>query len=141
MKISKFLLVIIIVVLVLGTGAAGYYMASKNAASSSQANTTAKEYLFNTGEITANLTNNSGRSYIKINIYLGYDSKKLGTELTDKTTQIQDAMIDILRSKKASDISSEQGVEKMKSEIITRTNSVLTTGKITKVYFSEMLIQ
>lgn len=141
MKSSKLLLIVIVIVLLLGTGAAGYFLASKNAASSAQANAAAKEYLFSTGEITANLINESGRSYIKINIYMGYDSKKLGTELTDKTTQIQDAMIDILRSKTASDISSKQGVEKMKSEIINRTNSILTTGKVTKVYFSEMLIQ
>lgn len=141
MKSSKFFLVIIVIVMLLVTGAAGYYFAKKSTPGSGQSDVSTKEYLFTTGEITANLSDPQNRSYIKINIYLGYNYQKLQTELTDKTPQIRDAMLDILRSKKASDLNSQKSIDKMKDELISRINSILTTGKITSVYFSDILIQ
>lgn len=142
MKFSRLLLGIIIVVVLLVMGAAGYYLFQRNISGSTQKNSTStKEYLFTTGEITANLNDPQNRSYIKINIYLGYNSQKLGTELTDKTPQIRDAMLNILRSKKASDLNSQQSIDKMKTELIDKINSILTTGKVSSVYFSDILIQ
>lgn len=141
MKFRKLLLGIIVSAVLLVLGATGYYLVQKNILGSGQSSANTKEYLFTTGEITANLSSTENRSYIKINIYLGYNSKKLDTELTSKTPQIRDAMIEILRSKTASDLNSQQSIEKMKTELITRINSILTTGKVSSAYFSDILIQ
>lgn len=95
---------------------------------------------FDLSEFTINLADEGGKNYLKVNVYLGYDSKKLTDELTEKTPIIRDAIIEVLRTKKVEDIS-DKNMDNIKIEIIQRINPMLEKGKINNVYFSDILTQ
>lgn len=95
---------------------------------------------FDLEEFTINLADEGGKNYLKVNVYLGYDSKKLTEELTEKTPIIRDAIIEVLRTKKVEDIS-DKNMDNIKIEIIQRINPMLEKGKINNVYFSDILTQ
>lgn len=97
-------------------------------------------YTFDLSEFTINLADDGGKNYLKINIFLGYDTKKLTSELTEKTPIIRDAIIEILRTKKVEDIN-DKNMDNIKMQIIQRINPVLEKGKINNVYFSDILTQ
>lgn len=91
-------------------------------------------------DILVNLADTDSSRYLKVNVYLGYDSSKLDSELTDKQPIIMDAVISVLRTKKAADISAK-GLETIKSELIQRINPLLQKGQINNIYFSNVLVQ
>ncbi|KYH35610.1 flagellar basal body-associated protein FliL [Clostridium tepidiprofundi DSM 19306] len=100
-----------------------------------------KEVMFTLDDFLVNLADKSGRRYLKAKIYLGYgEDKKLSAELEEKKLKIRDAIINVLRTKKTEDLN-EDGTERLKIEIKDTVNMLLNEGKITNVYFSDILIQ
>lgn len=95
---------------------------------------------FELDEVTVNLTDEDSSRYLKASIYLGYDNSKLTSELEDKKPIITDAVISILRSKKAEDIV-PKNMENIKMEIIQRINPMLKKGKLNNVYFTDLIVQ
>jgi flagellar FliL protein len=74
-------------------------------------------------------------------VVIGYEeNKKLTAELETKTSIIRDAIIETLRSKKTTDFSAT-GMEVIKNELIARINPVLTKGKVSHIYFNDILVQ
>lgn len=90
---------------------------------------------------TVNLA--GGQNYLQTAIAFEIDSKntELETELKDRKPQISDAIITILSSKSMGDISSNQGREKLKAEIKKAVDSLLSYGKIERVYFTTFIMQ
>ena len=95
---------------------------------------------FDLGEITVNLTDTSSSRYLKVSVYLGYDSSKLESELEDRKPIITDAVIGILRTKKAEDIV-PKNMENIKMEIIQKINPILQKGKLNNIYFTDLIVQ
>lgn len=91
-------------------------------------------------DILVNLADEDSKRYLKITVFLGYDSKKLDSELEEKKPMIRDAIISTLRTKKASDIS-DKGLEAIKAELIQKINPLLQKGQINNIYFSNVLVQ
>ncbi|WP_369702601.1 flagellar basal body-associated FliL family protein [Clostridium moutaii] len=98
------------------------------------------DYTFDLSDFTVNLADEGGKNYLKISVFLGYDDKKLSAELTDKKPMIRDAVIDILRTKKVSDINPKY-MDNIKMEIIQKINPMLEKGKLNNVYFDDILTQ
>jgi flagellar FliL protein len=146
---KKLIIIIIIVVLLLclGGGYFDYNMFFKNKGKTSNtkinqqsAQGLVSSQTFPLSEFLVNLADTSGNRYLKITIFLGYDNKNLATELTTKTPMIRDIIINILRTKKASDMTSK-GVDAVKAEIIKQVNTILDTGQINNVYVNDILVQ
>lgn len=95
---------------------------------------------FGLDEITVNLADQGTSRYMKATVFLGYDDKKLDSELNDKKPIIMDAVIGILSSKKASDIN-PKNMDSIKMEIIQKINPMLQKGKINNVYFTDLIVQ
>lgn len=91
-------------------------------------------------EFLVNLADEDGKRYLKVKVSLGYDSSKLSTELDEKKPMLRDAIISVLRTKKAADISSK-GIDTIKMEMIQRINLVLTKGQLNNIYLNELLVQ
>lgn len=91
-------------------------------------------------EFLVNLSDEGGQRYLKTTVYVGYESKKLDSELADKKPMLRDAVISVLRTKKAADFSAK-GIEDIKSELISRLNPMLSKGQLTTVYFYDILVQ
>jgi flagellar basal body-associated protein FliL len=67
---------------------------------------------------------------------LAYDRKYKGlaAELSERQFQISDIINDVLISKTSKDLSSQEGKEEMKREIINRINRLLKSGQIEDIY-------
>ncbi|MEG0772968.1 flagellar basal body-associated FliL family protein [Clostridium sp.] len=150
-KGSKVVLIIFGVVLGLlligGVAFGGYYIAAKNAPSpsnehaSSEKGSAGQELTFEVDEILVNLADEGKPRYLKIKIFIGHtDNEELKSELTTKKPIIRDTINNTLRTKKTTDLTAE-GEEVLKNVLSEKINDLLTTGKITNVYFSEILIQ
>lgn len=92
-------------------------------------------------ECLVNLADEDGKRYVKTKIFVGYDkNSKLETELTEKKPLIRDAVIAVLRSKKAAEIT-PKNMDNLKMELIQKINPLLKKGQINNVYFSDLLVQ
>lgn len=91
-------------------------------------------------EFLVNLADEDGKRYLKVQVFVGYDNKKLDSELDEKKPILRDAVISILRTKKAADITSK-GLDNIKMEMIQRINPVLTKGQLNNIYFNDILVQ
>jgi Flagellar basal body-associated protein len=95
---------------------------------------------FGLDEFLVNLADEDGKRYLKVKVFLGYDNKKLDAELEEKKPILRDAIISVLRTKKAADIT-PKGVESVKIEIIQRINLMLEKGQLNNVYINDILVQ
>lgn len=95
---------------------------------------------FGLDEFLVNLADEDGKRYLKVKVFLGYDNKKLDAELEEKKPILRDAIIGVIRTKKAADIT-PKGVESIKMEIIQRINPLLEKGKLNNVYINDILVQ
>lgn len=148
----KIILIALLLLIVLGIGFVGYLLASKktpvviNTNTTSVANTTldASPYTYPLDEFLVNLADEGGKTYLKIKISLGYDTKNkknMDKELADKTDNLRDTVISVLRSKKSTDINTQAGVDSLKKDIITRVNPLFQSGKVNSVYINDILVQ
>ena len=155
----KIVIIILLVLIVVGGGAfAGYYFifsksdknnvqkiqtpvgntAAANAAVSG--GTVVSSRTYNLGEFLVNLADEDGKRYIKLTIYVGYESKKLDKEFEEKKPIIRDAVNSVLRAKQSKNFTSK-GTDDIKTEILNRINPLLTSGKVDSIYFYDILVQ
>lgn len=152
-KGSKIILIFIAVVfgflLVSGSVFAGYYFATKNAATMvtqvNKATEKDKEASEGTtlelGEFLVNLADEGKPRYLKLKIFVGYNvNEEFAKELEVKKPIIRDTFNNVLRTKKTTDII-PSGEEALKKELLAKVNELLKSGKVTNVYFSEILVQ
>ena len=147
---SKSILVIVTVIaifaLISGAVFVGYTVATKQSGKSSdgtnQVNLVEKEATLDLKEFLVNLSDEGKPKFVKVNIFLGSDgkNKKLQKELTAKVPQIRDCINNFLRTKKATDFTTE-GEALLKEEIIVKANELLNKGEITNVYFTDLIVQ
>lgn len=160
----KIILIAVVATLVVGAGAYfGYTMFLKDKTQTTKAgvkttqqvvvqqtqqavqNTTLLQQVVSTktfglDEFLVNLADEDGKRYLKVKVFLGYDNKKLDTELEEKKPILRDAIIGVIRTKKAADIT-PKGVESIKMEIIQRINPILEKGQLNNVYINDILVQ
>ena len=90
---------------------------------------------------TVNLVSSNADRYLKCKINFELDSPQLQQEIDKKLPAIRDMIISILSSKSVEEIQTAKGKEKLKEEIKRKVNSILVTGEIRNVYFTEFVIQ
>ena len=94
----------------------------------------------NWGNITTNLASGGEKKYVKVNIVFEMSDKSLEKEINEKLPVLSDRIIVLLNSKKSDDLSAENRT-KLKNEILSNLNLVLTTGKLEDIYFSDLVMQ
>ncbi len=88
-----------------------------------------------------NLFSENGSRYLKTAINLELGNEELGVELDSKKPLIRDIIIKALSAKSYEEISTIQGKENLKDEIVANINEVLEDGKINNVFFTNFVIQ
>ncbi len=149
--------IIVVIIAVLGvTATVSYLVATRVAAPNGQppaepVNTTVllKKDL---GEFLTDLADQSTRRFVKAKVVIGYPEVKikkflsekpdlsLENELAERETEIKDLVFSVLRSKTSDELKGEK-VERVKQDLVTRINAILTNGKIVAIYFSDIVIQ
>jgi len=153
-KRSPKLFIIIGVVVVLLVGAAGgaYFLFMGKSGKAGGHGASAEESKAKKGEATesasknldpfiVNLTDAQGTRYLKAVMQLELSSAELGAELDEKMPMIRDDIISLLSSKSFEDISTEPGKRELKKAILERINRSLKGGQVTRVFFTEFVVQ
>ncbi len=153
---SKLLLIIIIVLLLLLLiigGLVAYFLLSGNSnqQQAQQPQKIEKKHkeaalaqigpIYPLDPFTVNLVSSNADRYLKCKIDLELDSPNLQKEIDKKLPAIRDMIIQILSSKTVEEIQTARGKEKLKEEIKRKLNSILTTGEIRHIYFTQFVIQ
>lgn len=132
------LVVIILFMLMLMTSVVAYFVARNFAGSTINSHETEKQATpYSAGDF---LTNLSDKGYIKVSLVYLLDSKELEKELQSKDFEIRDRIFTILRSKNFDSVKDSRGMEELRKQIKTSINSLLTSGKITDVYFTSIIV-
>ena len=138
----KIVIIILLVIIVLGLGFGGaYYFLYKNPENAKSNTTIAannyvnqtmpntaielSSYTLSMDEFLVNLADEGGKRFFKVKLFIGYEpakkkEKDMLAELEEKKPIIRDVINSVLRSKKSTDIATQQNVDDLKKELLTR---------------------
>jgi flagellar basal body-associated protein FliL len=93
-------------------------------------------------EMVVTLNDGSRRqSYLKITIDLEVSDQSTADIVTARMPQLRDVAILALSNKSSADLGSGDGKAALKAELHRKLGDVLPEGKLTSVYFSDMVVQ
>lgn len=138
----KIVIIVLLILVIIGgaTFGAVYFFSKKNSNAAAKPKVII-EQTYPLGEFTINLLDEDGKGYLKVNVYISYETnKKLTLELEENKPIIRDAVNTYIRAQKSTDFS-VSGLDVIKKELIKSINPSLTKGKISHIYFNDILIQ
>jgi len=91
--------------------------------------------------IIVNLAGTKGQRYLKVSIKFEVTDDAVVEELGTRKPMILDLLISILSSKNIEDVSNTVGRNRLRREIIDKSNAEIISGKVINVYFTEFVIQ
>jgi flagellar FliL protein len=89
-----------------------------------------------------NLADPGANRYLRVTMDLEVSGGKTPEEeINRRTSQLRDAVLMILPTKKYGDIVSTEGKTALRDELMGALNALLATSKISRIYFKEFVIQ
>ncbi|NWF66421.1 MAG: flagellar basal body-associated protein FliL [Campylobacterales bacterium] len=92
-------------------------------------------------QFIVNLLSDSGRRYLKLTMELELANPEMLPEMDSKKPVIRDIIIKILSSKTIEEISTAKGKDKLKDEILSQLNQILSDGELKNLFFTDFVIQ
>ena len=147
---KKMILVILVGILLLagGGGAAWFFMAGNEEKTGVQADQAKAEGSHDeTGPVMElepfllNLADRDELRFLKVSIKLELDRPEEKTDFKNKVPAIRDALLVLLSSKESQLLRTVNGKRRIREEIMTRVNGVMSKGKIANVFFTDFIIQ
>jgi len=136
----KWIIIGMFVLLIVGAAVAGsIYFLTKPAGEKKEQPTVG--ILWTIEPFIVNLAGNDSDRYLKVAMQFEVHNPALLHELDTVKPRLRDGIIDLLSSKSQMDLADSLGKQKLREEIIERVNEAITTGKISRVYFTEFVIQ
>lgn len=91
--------------------------------------------------LIVNLADQGGKRYLRVTMELELSAPEVLEEINLRMPQLRDQILMVLPSKQYSDISTTEGKIALRDELITKMNSVLKSGTVTMIYFTEFVVQ
>ncbi len=88
-----------------------------------------------------NLADLNELRFLKVSIKLELDRPEEKTDFQSKIPAIRDALLVLLSSKESQLLRTVNGKRRIREEIMTRVNGVMSKGKIANVFFTDFIIQ
>ncbi len=79
--------------------------------------------------------------YLKVKVELEMANAGLKAELEGRLAPIRDAILVVLTTKTLQEIQDVQGKNQLREEILTAISKIVAQGKVTKVYFTDFVVQ
>lgn len=92
-------------------------------------------------EFVVNLSDPNWPRYIRLKVILEVKNKRVLKEMEERSPQIRDKVISVIRDKTVKDIQSSQGFEELRRELKRELDSIIGTDKINNLYFDGFVIQ
>lgn len=141
-KLFRTSILIMAMISLLGVVAIFAYTYLKKPANSTEASAISPQDLAATQFVLDKMTTNlQGANFVQISLVLQADSKKAKDELDLRKAQVQDVVNSILHNTTKVDLDQPDGQEKLKQAIMKQVNGLLTEGKVTNIYITEIIVQ
>jgi flagellar FliL protein len=79
--------------------------------------------------------------YLKVKVEFELAAPEAKAELEGKQSQLKDAILILLTTKTLQDIQDLNGKNQLRDEILAAANKIIPPGKISKVYFTDFVVQ
>ena len=155
------IVIVLLVLLLVGGGLVAYFLLSGNDAapavnatptqiksmeSRKRRSKRSTDYLtigpmYPMSQFIVNLLSENGSRFLKTSIDLEMDKTELSAELDKKKPLIRDIIIRTLSSKTFEEVSTMKGKSRLKDEIVSKVNDVLTDGQIKNIFFTDFIVQ
>lgn len=139
----KWIIIIsIVLILVIGGAGAGYYFFMKAPAKKAPVQSAPLiGTVYPMDPFIINLQDNQGERYLKLIMQLEISDPLGVKELDLLKPKMRDNILDLLSAKTYKELMDVGGKQRLREEIMMRLNSIVTTSKITKIYFTEFVVQ
>lgn len=138
----KLILIVVAAVIVIGAGAgAGYFFFIKKDKPAETAKKPKAVVIWPMEAFVVNIADVSGERYLKLVIQLELSEAEAVPELEQIKPRLRDAILDILAAKNLKELMDLAGKQRLREDIAGRVNNALTRGKVSKVYFTEFVVQ
>ncbi len=134
------------VVFLVGAGMViGYFRFLDPGRSEAQAEAKAKEPILHSmelGDMVVNLADEDGSHYLKLTITIEYPAdKKTEEKINEKKHLITETILLTLRSKNLNQVRPPEAIDQLKNELVTAVNNRLGEKVLSKMYFTEYIVQ
>lgn len=138
----KLILIVAAAVLVVGAGAGtGYYFFIKKDKVSEPVKKPEVVTIWPMEAFVVNITDVGGERYLKLVVQLELSDPSAVAELEQIKPRLRDSILDLLAPKTLKELMELAGKQRLREDIAGRVNNVLTRGKVTRVYFTEFVVQ
>lgn len=138
----KWIIIIAMVLLIVAAGAAaGYYFFSKTQSKKEPEQKPAVITIWPMEAFVVNLADAGGERYLKLVIQLEVSEPGAVAELEQIRPRLRDSILDLLTPKTYKELMDLAGKQRLREDIAGRVNNALSKGKVTRVYFTEFVIQ
>lgn len=132
---------VVVLVLLGAAGGGGFWWYSQAAVKKEAAPQPAVSVMWAMDPFVVNLMDNNGERYLKLALQLEITDAKGVAELDQLKPKLRDNVLDLLSAKSFKELMDMPGKQRLREEIAMRLNAFLTTAKVSKVYFTEFVIQ
>ena len=154
--IKKLLFGFIGVLLLAGAGAAGFVVSNSNILGAKEENPVAAEGqttqeagasllqigpMLDIDSFIVNILDEQGTHYLKAAITLEVDNPLTLDEVNKRMPQIRDAILLQVGNKTFRELADMEGKLQLRAELVGSLNSILETGEIKKIYFTDFVVQ
>ena len=88
-----------------------------------------------------NIADTNGERYLKIVVQLEVSGASVVPELEQLKPRLRDSILDLLTTKSYKELMDSAGKQRLREDIAGRINNILSSGKVTKVYFTDFVVQ
>jgi flagellar FliL protein len=133
-------------VLLVVLGAGGWFLAARLRGPSAPAPAEVKhesvvKATLSLGPVVVNVGPPEGRRYLKVGVDLGVPGPKDTKEVEEHKAQILDLLISVFSTTPVETLGSEEGRAGLKKTLLARIREELGLEKVSRVYFTEFIIQ
>lgn len=92
-------------------------------------------------EFIINIVSTEENHFVKASMTFEVSSDATAEEMTQRMPQMRDSIILLISNKDFRELQDIQGKRQLKAELTSRINSILRSGKVTSVYFTDFVVQ
>ena len=92
-------------------------------------------------EFVVNIISQDGSHYVKASLTLELSNEPAKEETTQRMPQVRDAILLLVGNKTFEELQDLQGKKQLKAEMISKINSLLKSGKVKSIYFTDFVVQ
>jgi len=143
-SLMKWLIIGTVGFILIAGGIAGgwfYFQHAKDGKENKKTEKEAPAVLWAMDPFIVNLADNTGERYLKVVMQLEVSGQEDAKALDELKPKFRDCILDILSSKTYGELMDVNGKQRLRDDIGVKLNTLLTKGKIKRVYFTEFVIQ